>query len=350
MQTNIILSHLKWKQVTKAFVLASKNCKYISGWTQYYDVGIEERYENREFESTNSPPIPKLGNIFVFNCYFHDLFSKESGGAVLCENCKNLLVQKCFFVNCSTSEDQSSIRVLTGNSVIKQTCGLNDKAQDRDSFSGVYGDSTINYVFDSSVSHCQAGSAYTMIHTNGQVQIRSVNLSFNSANTRSALGCEPNTADEDTNIGSIVSYSLFLNNTSIEDICIWLTNVNKYGCKHEMKYCNIIENNANNTIWCRGEINITHTCILQNIAPYFSTYDRLAKIYLYYCNIDNMKSDSVDISVVATTSPFTNTLNLFSPEKCKIIFFTPKNHNFPWMKDSNYFKFFIYSLIEFIFQ
>ena len=80
-----------------------------------------------------------------------------------------------------------------------------------------------------------------MYHERGHVYIKSVNLSHNKANYNSALYCEQNKINEETNHGSDVLYCSFSNNTATTQHCIYLTYSNSAN-KHEFKNCNIILN------------------------------------------------------------------------------------------------------------
>ena len=73
-------------------------------------------------------------------------------------------------------------------------------------------------------------------------------------------------ADYD-NIGNVISYCSFANNTATKQYCIILSNeYNTETCKNEVRTSNIIENKANRTIYSRGETNFYH-CSLYNHCP-----------------------------------------------------------------------------------
>ena len=136
-----------------------------------------------------------------------------------------------------------------------------------------------------------------MNHENGHVYIKSVNLSHNKANERSAVGCWPNKIHEETKHGSDVLYCSFSNNTATSQ-CIYLTT--EYGpsdITHEIKNCNIIENKATNTICFIGETTIYFSSFINNNYPYFYTENTNSKIILSMCYTDKQDTELGSFSI-----------------------------------------------------
>ena len=175
-----------------------------------------------------------------------------NGAAVLFSSTGSyLLVEKCTINNCKVTGYTAGIRVTKGNCLIAYVCSQYGYAGVSDAFCSICNDGsrTINSVFDSSISHCEAKSQYTMFHYYGHVYIKSVNLSHNKANYNSALTCWPNRIHEETNHGSDVLYCSFSNNTATNNYCVIVDNEYNSLCTHEIKNCNIILNDAKNAIY-----------------------------------------------------------------------------------------------------
>ena len=84
-----------------------------------------------------------------------------------------------------------------------------------------------------------------------------------------------------------IIFCSILNNTATSQQCIYLNNGNNVPCTHEIKNCNIIENEANNIIHSQGETNIYFSLFMNNLSPYFSVENSNSKFILCFCCIDN---------------------------------------------------------------
>ena len=134
------------------------NFNLTFSWDSYYDkhIQIDETYHNTKF-SVNQILQPKKETAYIFNCFFNAIFSSTTGSAILYSNSDGkFLVEKCFFFECKTDADTSSIRVLNGNAVIAFVCGNLCEAKHNDAFSTMLTGSsqTIKSIFDSSISSC----------------------------------------------------------------------------------------------------------------------------------------------------------------------------------------------------
>ena len=144
-----------------------------------------------------------------------------------------------------------------------------------------------------------------------------MNLSHNKASYFSALSCDPNIINEETNHGSDVLYCSFLNNTATKQQCIYLINVNNGKCTHEIKNSNIIENKATYTIYSRGNTDIISSCILNNGDPCFYTENSDSNITLYFCCFDSMeKSGSGFVTSHGSTTTFIHGLTFLETGSC----------------------------------
>ena len=270
---------------------------FQKSWDDYYKVTYQTKYGNQEFDSDDTPLSPTTGNSYVFNCYFYDLTAYDGGAILYSVSNSYLLVEKCSIYKCNASHYTAGIRVTAGNCILAYVCGQNCTSSTNDGFCSVSTDTSIkiNSVFDSSVSHCEAVASYTMVHQQGHVYIKSVNISHNKVNSYSALSCGPNKNNEETNHGSDVLYCSFSNNTATSKFCIIFDSVYNSSCTHEIKNCNIILNEGNNLIYGIGQTDAISCCIMNNTKrPIFS-----GLLTLYNCSVS---SDQFEGSTVNTDS------------------------------------------------
>ena len=246
--------------------------KPFLSWSDYYHSETIETFLSYEILTEKNETINiTTDNAYVYECFFQDMHSKFNGGAISFFKTEgNFLIERCSFLNCSSDDSMGAVRVTGGNSIIAFSCCQNVIAKIYDGFCGVHTDSNrnINSVFDSSISHCEAGSYNIMVHVSGPIHVESVNLSQNIARYRSALTCWP-TKTQSGEIGSDISYCSFTNNTARNQYCIYLT----YGVqsnKHVIQKSNIIENKAPNTIYSNGETKICQSYIQNNGKTCFS--------------------------------------------------------------------------------
>ena len=270
-------------------------------WNDYYPneekpVAEDNFFSGLTFNSGDKRISSSMGNAYVYNCYFHDI-TTDYGAAIFSAQTSNLLIEKCSIKNCTAKKDTAGIRVTKGNCIIAFICGYNTKAEEYDAFSAVHTDSNreINFVFDSSISHCEANNAYTMAHTFGNIYIKSVNLSRNKAKYYSALCCGPSKINDETNYGTDIISCSISNNTATHQYCIYLTYNNSTN-KHQIKNCNIIENNSSNTIYSNGKTNIYFSSIINNNEPCFGISETESKITLSMCSTDKTELSTVSIN------------------------------------------------------
>ena len=104
---------------------------------------------------------------------------------------KRILIEFSVFFDCTTSSSESAAIESTGcDNVLNNICGTSCQCTGGNcGFCCNYGNGpdNKNYVHDSSVAYCVASSSYTMYHSRGYIDIKSVNLSHNEASSYSAL-------------------------------------------------------------------------------------------------------------------------------------------------------------------
>ena len=289
--------------------------KHLSAWSDYYNpnITIDEHYENHKSSLQSDG--------YVSNCCFSGL-TAQNGAAILSLSNNRLLVEQCTINNCTVTQNTAGILVSAGNCIIAYVTSQYGYAMNNDGFCSINTDSnrTINSVFDSSISLCEAVRENTMAHSYGYINIKSVNLSNNKASSASALNSVPNLNNEKTNYATDVSYCSFSNNTATKQHCIYLS---FYGSsnKHYIQNCNIIENNANKTLFSLGETTLYHCSILNNGNPCFYTADENSTILLKICYRDDFSStDFISVSETEQQQQFIHSLPFYATNKCAISF------------------------------
>ena len=317
------------------FLLCTKNeiiskyriQKHFKAWSDYIKVEKPPEsniHSNFEYDSNDQPLSSKSGNSYVFNCYFHDM-NADYGAAILYSVINSyLLVEKCYFLKCTASYDTAAIRVTEGSCIIAFTCGYNTKAKTHDGFCSICNDSNrlTNSVFDSSVSQCEAGKFNIMYHQYGNITIKSLNVSHNYAEERSAPCCEPSKILLETKHGCDIIYCSFANNTSTSQFCVLVSNF--YGpsdITFEIKNCNIVKNKAIKTIYSRGNSDIISSCILENRNPYFFIEDSTTVVTLSSCCINSMTYSGIGtITGNGPTTSFLHALTFIKTGHCVNIY------------------------------
>ena len=287
-------------------------------WNDYYDESItaEETISNKEFSSINITLNPNQGNTHIYNCNFHDMTALDGGAIFYSLSNSNLLVEKCFFLNCNATRYTTAIRVEAGNSIFAFLCGQYGHAGEYDSFSTVTNgkERTINSIFDSSVSHCFTEGSQTMYHEYGYVYVKSLNISHNKAKELSSFYAAPN--KNETIYGSFISYSSFSNNTS-ESFCLRTNNqFSSEPCIHKIKHSNIIENKGYITIYSRGITHIIDSCIHDNGNSLFYTETRDSQIVLINCSSDIDSSEAYNVTKIGSVPSFIHGLTFISTGSC----------------------------------
>ena len=94
-------------------------------WDHYYNeaLSIEENYENKKYTSENTTLTPKIGNSYVYNCFFYNLTADYGAAILFSLTGSNLLIEKCLIYNCTATQNTAGIRVTKGNCIISFVCG-----------------------------------------------------------------------------------------------------------------------------------------------------------------------------------------------------------------------------------
>ena len=294
-----------------------------TSWSEYYSsIPVETTNKYSEFTSSNKTLFQILGNTYVLECYFHDM-SSNSGGAILYSIINgNILIEKCSFYSCRSTSYTAAIRVEGGNSIIVFTCGHGCFSNSHDGFCSITSDGEdreINKIMDSTISHCGAKGNLIVNNAHGFVDIKSMNLSNNEA-YQICLGCGPSKTHSKTKISCLVTYSSFRNNTATKITLNFDHGYNTEGI-FQLKYSNVIDNKAMQTITTNADTNIFQSSIINNINPFFYITKVQSKITLTECNTDTSQIESsLSIIQLETTNPFIVALTFIWTGKCNNLF------------------------------
>ena len=289
----------------------------LNSWSDFYSEEVLPSsviyHRNSTFNSTSSKLISNTDDLYISQCTFYDMSSTTDGGAIYSSILNaHILVESSIFQNCSTlGTCTAAIRVNGGNCAITHVCGTFCKAKVNDGFCSVSTNENIktNVVLDSSVCHCESGSAYTMVHRDGYIQIKSLNVSHNFAGKQaSALESIPNKINPKTGLGTLISYSSIVNNTANERLCLLLSST----FDHELRNSNFLSNSGADAIKVSSSTNIKLCAILDNKnTPIF-----IGSITLINCTVskDQLKDstpniDNIHISSFIHALPFIETGN-----------------------------------------
>ena len=270
---------------------------------------------------------------YVVNCYFYSItYSSGNGAAIyLSKSGVHFLVEFSTFVECSTTGSSSyggGLYISNADFAMNHVCAIECKSSHRSSFTYAIGSTsrTVNSIHHSSIAYCFAENSYTMYHSYGYIDIRSVNLSHNTATQYSALVCQPSSIKD--NIGTSISYSSFADNNATSQYCIYLNYNSDSADEYKISNSNIIRNSGDQTIYVYGTATFSNTCIMENKDLTNVFYiGSSSKCTLIDCSIDNTQktgSGSLDKSSIGSNS-FINGLTFISTGDCKNIFDTIDN-------------------------
>ena len=104
-------------------------------WEDFYGKELTQpTYDNATYcQSENcenkTQLTPEGDNAWISNCYFYDMSSSSSGGAICTTSVENFLIEFSSFVNCKATSSSSSnggaIWSMYGNIVLYHVCGTN---------------------------------------------------------------------------------------------------------------------------------------------------------------------------------------------------------------------------------
>lgn len=215
-------------------------------WDQFYDNTSEptnNKLNGTKYNETR--PTLDSSNAYVFDCFFLKISHTDKGAAIFL-NAENVhfLVEYSSFFQCSVVSSESwggTITVMRADSAMNCICGMYCYSQQYGSFAYiVIGPRTKNILYESSISCCEAKDKHTIAPDYGSIEVKSLNMSNNTANLNSALWCAP---DQDkSDFGTKLSFSSFADNNS-SSYCVFLQHAQYSTTKsknYKIEYTNII--------------------------------------------------------------------------------------------------------------
>ena len=301
--------------------------KTFTSWYNYYQT--EEKpisvgcNENLIFNEENNTFSILSGDAYIYNCFFESMNPTSGIGALYYEVANgNLLVEKSSFFDCKSLEYTSAIRVVAGNCVIAFTCGYHCCSGINDGFCSIHYDSNRNIasIIESTVSHCKSEGEHMIILYYGFVSLNSVNISDNEAKLYSALTSYPNKLGKNENIGTVIHFCSFANNTATKDYCLYFSdehNTENIDIKYIMRNSNVLNNKGTNGLFCRCELTIEHSSIIRNDDPLLKMHDANSKLTLQSCYSDSIIKSNVGTVIQNNKSDvFVLALPFFELGKC----------------------------------
>jgi predicted outer membrane repeat protein len=301
------------------FLLYSK-----TAWKDYFSPATaSETLSSQEYTSR---PTLSGSNVYVLNCLFMSITSTTSGGAIYCSSSVlYLLVESTSFFSCKISGGNGGAIYFSnsnnGQCVLHEVCGYDCCTTDSNYvlFHYIYVKDDIsskNYVNYSSISRCVNENAYQFWQLYyGTIFCPSVNISNNKCKGNSVL-CNP--LSNSNSVTCSFSYSTISDNNAT--YCAWII-LWTVAAKYEIKSCNILRNtqgslNTRGTITTQGNLKITDSCILENIANYVFFQESSYTITLSNCTVDKTTNNGYLTTQSTTTKSFILALNHMSTKNC----------------------------------
>jgi predicted outer membrane repeat protein len=245
-------------------------CRPKFSWNDYFIGNLSPTLGSGNYTSTRTL---SGTNVYVLNCLFTGCISSSGGGAIYCTS-TFLLVESSSFFSCRTSSGNGGavyfINIGSGQCAIHEVCCYDCYAGDlHGQFARVdvkNSASSKNYVNYSSITRCVNEKLYaydTLCLCYGMIYCQSINISMNECHYTSGINCFSGS----NYVTCSLSYSLFVNNSATNDICILFDST---GLNREMKCCNILRNtqvtSTHELIHANQNLVIADSCILENNA------------------------------------------------------------------------------------
>jgi hypothetical protein len=255
-------------------------------------------YIRNEYSGTRLTP--NANNVYVYDCFFHDISYSSNDGAICCDsNVYKLLVEQSSFFSCKISSGRGG-GIYFKNSgnyecVMSKICAFGCSCSNHGQFAYINLGSNVNYknhFNDSTIAHSlnDGKSPWDSIYYySDTIFIPSDNFTNNECYTNPAFCCH--TSRSSTLELCIVSYCSIVNNTANGGYsCIRFYSS---GSTHRIDTCNIISNKqtatTHGTIKAFSNILIEDSCILGNNEEnsVFYTYSSSYTITVSNCTVDN---------------------------------------------------------------
>jgi hypothetical protein len=293
-----------------------------TAWEDYYPSTNKTTLSSQTYTSRQNP---SGAGVYVLDCLFRDItYPYGGGGALRCYgSVPYFLVESTTFLSCKTGGGYLGGAIFfsnsdNGQSVLHKVCGYDCCAGGSFQFAFISvskSASCKNYVNYSSTVRCVKSDADSTLRLgSGKICCSSVNSSLNKCYQYSGIDC----------LNSVIcslAYSSFADNDADKSVCLLIDT----GAKCEIKSCNILRNtqsslSSKGTICTYGNLNIEHSCILENTADYifyqYSSYYYSTTVTLSYCTVDKTTNNG-NLTIQSTvTKSFILELNHMSTQSC----------------------------------
>jgi hypothetical protein len=257
---------------------------------------------------------PNANNVYVYDCFFHDISYSSNGGAINCgSSVYKLLIEQSSFISCKTSGSYGGgvYFEYTGNyeCVMSKICAFGCSCGSFGTFAFIrlYNSADHkNHFNDSTVTHSlkDGKSQYDSIYICSDIiLVPSNNFTNNECCYSPAFCCD--STKSSTSETCWITYCSVVNNTANGGSqCIRFY---RSGSTHLIDACNIINNkqtsSSSGTIYASTNIIIKDSCIIGNNEGKTVFYTSSYKITVSNCTVDNNRySGSVIFTKTAERS------------------------------------------------
>jgi hypothetical protein len=282
--------------------MKKKNPNLLKGsFEDVYGTGLNPtNYIRNEYAGTRLTP--NANNVYVYDCFFHDISYSSSGGAINCgSSVYKLLIEQSSFISCKTSSGNGGgvyfQNTANAESVLSKICAFGCSCGNSGTFAYIYLGSNVNYknhVNDSTITRSlKEGKSQwdTIYFYTDTILVPSDNFTNNELYCSSAFCCHSSRST--TSETCWITYCSVVNNTANGGyICIRLYSSSS---THRLDTCNIISNKqtttTQGTIYAYTNILFKDSCILGNDEgkTFFYFYSSSYKITVSNCTIDNTR-------------------------------------------------------------
>jgi hypothetical protein len=272
---------------------------------------------------------PNTNNVYVYDCFFHDISYTSNGASIYCSSSVyKLLIEQSSFISCKTSSGSGGgvYFSCSGNyeCVMSKICGFGSSCSSDGQFAFISLYNSANYknhFNDSTITHSlkngknQWDSVYLRSDT---ILFPSNNFTNNECYYCSAFCCDSQRSS--TSEMCIITYCSVVNNTANgSNNCIRLY---YSGSTHRIDTCNIINNKqtttGSGTIYASANVLIKDSCILGNNEgnTVFYVASSSCKITVSNCTVDNNRCSGSVIFTKTAERPFIHALSHIVTRKC----------------------------------
>ena len=225
-------------------------------------------------------------SLYIKDSYFQDTHEADGGAINIQSNDKNdlkLLVESTSIVKSEAYMQGGAIWTYIANCILIKVCGIETISNSEGAFMECHGsssDSSKNQVLECSITKCSGSNTVNI--RNGNITLKSLNLSHNIAGACSAFQIKPSASSDDPK--GIVSQCSVSNNTA-NDECIIFDNSLCELSTTNIIYNKITEEETNELILFRSKAIFKHASILGNVGGLILNNECGESIHLDNCTI-----------------------------------------------------------------